>query len=102
MSELILKTQHLILLHSLVERVLPEQTHVLLKYQNDKNALLIAPAVNSAFKEKYKASLFMLKERNLKGDRSVAIHEILIDNDLNESDRELTFTEADDTLSITL
>ena len=34
---------------------------------------------------------FLLKSRNLKGDRTLAIREILIDNDLDTSDRVLHY-----------
>ena len=34
---------------------------------------------------------FLLKSRNLKGDRTLAIREILIDNDLDTTDRTLTY-----------
>jgi hypothetical protein len=34
---------------------------------------------------------FLLKSRNLKGDRTLAIREILIDNDLDTTDRDLEY-----------
>ena len=39
----------------------------------------------------YKPTQFLLKSRNLKGDRTLAIREILIDNDINMTDRVLEY-----------
>jgi hypothetical protein len=44
----------------------------------------------------------MLKDRNLKGDKAIAIHEILIDHELDPTDRELPFFEEDGIMKITL
>jgi hypothetical protein len=44
----------------------------------------------------------MLKEKNLQGDKSISIHEILIDQELDESDRELSFSEAEGIIKINL
>ena len=33
----------------------------------------------------------MLKSRNLKGDKTVSMYEILIDNDLDDTDRDLEY-----------
>ena len=38
-----------------------------------------------------KPAQFLLKDRNLKGDKTLAIREILIDNDLEIYDRELDY-----------
>jgi hypothetical protein len=43
------------------------------------------------FKKMHQAGQFMLKNKNLQGDKTVAIHEILIDNELDEEDKELFF-----------
>ena len=43
------------------------------------------------FKKIHKAGQQMLKDRNLKGDKSIALHEILIDHQIDETDRELTY-----------
>jgi hypothetical protein len=38
-----------------------------------------------------KPAQFLLKDRNLKGDKTLSIREILIDNDLDISDRDLEY-----------
>ena len=102
MSELILKTQHIIIHHSLVGKLLMGETHVLLKYDPKEKILLLAPASNSEFKIIHKTAQYMLKEKTLQGDKSISIHEILIDQELDESDRELSFSEAEGIIKINL
>jgi len=91
MSEVTLKSQHLIVLQSLAELVFPHQSHVLVAFDDELKLIRIAPGSNQQFKSAYKAAPHMLKERNLKGDKSIAIHEILIDHQLDEQDRPLTY-----------
>jgi hypothetical protein len=102
MSEMILKTQHIIVYQPLVEKLLMGETHVLLKYDTVEKILLMAPASNSEFKTIHKAAQHMLKDKNLKGDKSISIHEILIDQELDENDRELLFTEEEGIIKIKL
>jgi hypothetical protein len=102
MNELILKSQHIIVDQRLVEKLLTGETHVLLKYDTAQHILLMAPATNSEFKVTHKAAQHMLKDKNLKGDKSISIHEILIDHELDENDRELLFTEEEGIIKIRL
>jgi len=101
-NELSLKSQHIIVLQPLVEKLLKTETHVLLKYDTTEKVLLMAPASKSEFKLAHKAAQHMLKDKNLKGDKSIAIHEILIDHELDDNDRTLLFYEEEGVLKITL
>ena len=42
-------------------------------------------------KKLHKAKQHMLKDRNLKGDKSIALHELLIDNEIDSTDRDLVY-----------
>lgn len=102
MSELNLKSQHIIVYQPMVEKLLCGETHVLLKYDTAEKVLLMAPASKSEFKLAHKAAQHMLKEKNLKGDKSIAIHEILIDHELDENDRALSFSEEEGIIKLSL
>ncbi len=39
----------------------------------------------------HKGGLQMLKSRNLQGDKTISLQEIIIDNDIDDTDRELAF-----------
>ncbi len=92
MNELSLKSQHIVLPHAVAETHLAGETHVLLKFDGEEKKLLLAPATNAHFKQQHKASLHMLKEKNLKGDKSVSIQEIVIDHDIDDQDRIIAFS----------
>jgi hypothetical protein len=87
----LLKASHLLIGHELVRKVFGNIQNVYVEYLSDVQTFLIVSVANQSFKKNHKPSQMMLKSRNLKGDKSLAIHEWLIDHQLNSSDRELTF-----------
>jgi hypothetical protein len=61
-------------------------------YSTSQKQLLITPVSSHWFVKMYESpAQFLLKDRNLKGDKTLAIREILIDHDLDTSDRNLEF-----------
>ena len=53
---------------------------------------MVTPVSSQWFLKLYeKPTQFLLKSRNLKGDKTLAIREILIDNDLDMTDKDLKF-----------
>ncbi|MEM1318878.1 MAG: hypothetical protein AAGG75_01410 [Bacteroidota bacterium] len=90
-SELRLKSAHLLIGHQLVQQALGAADNVYMVYYPDRGSLLIAPVSDELFKNLHKASQHMLKSRNLNGDKSIAIHEILIDHQLDRTDRDLEY-----------
>jgi hypothetical protein len=102
MSKLNLKSQHIIVYQPMVEKFFSGETHVLLKYDTAEKVLLMAPASRNEFKVAHKAAQHMLKERNLKGDKSISIHEILIDHELDDNDRVLSFSIQEGIIKINL
>ena len=57
----------------------------------NKKKMLITPVSSQWFVKMHEPTQFLLKSRNLKGDRTLAIREILIDNDLDTTDRDLEY-----------
>jgi hypothetical protein len=86
-----LKTCHLLIPHELAKEVMGDESHVFLRYYPERKSLLLASVSQVWFKKMHQAGQFMLKNKNLQGDKTVAIHEILIDNELDEEDKELFF-----------
>ena len=69
----------------------PEAVHnVYMAAYPDKGYLLITPVNSPFFRKMHDSSQHMLKDRNLKGDKRLALHELLIDEDLDATDRELS------------
>ncbi len=91
MTKISLKSSHIYLENDLVESIFDDIHYAYVKYSTDQRRLLITPVSSQWFVKMYEPTQFLLKSRNLKGDRTLAIREILIDNDLDTNDRELEF-----------
>lgn len=87
-----LRRQHLLVDRALAEAVFPGERQVYAVYYPQRGALLLAPMTDEAFKALHECSLLMLKDRNLQGDKSISLQELIIDHDLDASDRALTFS----------
>lgn len=86
-----LQASHLQIDKEIAASVFGAVHNALMVYYPQKNALMIAPATDELFKTVHKASQHLLKDRNAQGDKSIAIHEILIDHQLDDTDRELQY-----------
>ncbi len=92
MSEVKLRNRHLFLSGGLAADAFGDATQVYVVYYAQNHALLLAPSDDALFPTMHKAGMQMLKTRNLQGDRSISLEEILIDHDLDDSDRDLPYT----------
>ena len=86
-----LKSSHIFLDSELVETVFQNIHYAYVTYVKTQERLLITPVSSQWFVKMHEPTQFLLKSRNLKGDRTLAIREILIDNDLDMTDRALDF-----------
>lgn len=86
-----LKSSHVYIDATLVEKIFQNIHYAYVTYVEKQNKLLITPVNSQWFVKMHKPTQFLLKSRNLKGDRTLAIREILIDNDLDTSDRVLQY-----------
>ncbi|WP_340066424.1 hypothetical protein [Ascidiimonas aurantiaca] len=87
-----LKSSHIYIENELVKTVFGNIHYAYAVYNTEQELLLVTPVSSQWFIKMYENPVqFLLKERNLKGDKTLAIHEILIDNDLAFFDRELEF-----------
>ena len=92
MKELVtLKSSHVYLDASLVDKVFDNIHYAYVTYVVAQGKMLITPVSSQWFVKMHEPTQFLLKSRNLKGDRTLAIREILIDNDLDTSDRVLHY-----------
>lgn len=87
----LLKESHIYVPAQVATACFENQQNVYLAYYPQSRSLLIASIQDDNFKQIHKASQKMLKNRNAHGDKSVAIHDILIDHNINGEDRELEY-----------
>ncbi len=90
-----LKSSHILIMGELAQPLFGNSPNVNLVYYPNRRTLMLARKDDELFASLHKAKQFMLKDRSLNGDKSIAIHEILIDHDVNTSDRDLEFTGGD-------
>ncbi len=90
-SKVYLRSAHLIIETPLAAEVFGGEQNAYVVYYPQRRTLMMAPVSDELFKNLHKASQLMLKDRNLKGDKSVALHEMLIDHQIDDADRDLEF-----------
>ncbi len=95
MDSITLKSSHLYIPGEIATKVFGDDPQAYLAYQAERGTLLVAPVSQQWFYKMHKPSQHLLKTRNLQGDKTIALHEILIDNALDDEDRELAYTVQD-------
>ena len=89
-----LRRQHLWISADLAKEAFGGERQIYAVYYDNLGSLLLAPMSDTMFKQAHECALVMLKDRNLAGDKSLSMQEIIIDNELDDSDRELDYTAA--------
>jgi hypothetical protein len=90
---------HIIIDKKIVADVFGDSAKVSWVYYPKKDIMMIANASDEFFKSIHKTSNSILKHKNEKGDRSISIEELIIDNEVNDAERNLNFT-VDNTIKI--
>jgi len=90
-QQILLKSCHVIIPYELVKQIFGSVSYAYVSYVSDSQTLLITPVTSQWFAKMHNPGQFLLKDRNLQGDKSIALREIFIDNDLNETDRSLLY-----------
>lgn len=86
-----LKNQHLWISADIVESTLGDVAQVYVVYYPQQRALLVAPMDDELFPTLHKAGLQLLKNRNLQGDKTISLQEIILDNEIDDLERDLAF-----------
>jgi hypothetical protein len=86
-----LQNGHIIIPTALVKSVLEDEIQVSWVYYPERQTLLIAGKSKAFFEKMHKTDWQTLKDKNMKGDKSLFVRAILLDNDLDDSDRDLVF-----------
>jgi len=96
-SDVSLKSAHIYLPKEIADRIFGDITFAYVTYVKEQQNLLLTPVSSVWFTKVYEPKQLMLKARNLDGDKTVAIHELLIDHELDGTDRPLTYEIIDRT-----
>ena len=90
-SDVYMEASHICIKKNIAEILFGNETVVLSVFYAKENSFLVAPAGEELFKNLHKSTQQMLKSKNIHGDKSIAIHELILDNDLNDTNRDLEF-----------
>jgi hypothetical protein len=91
-SEISLRKGHLIICPELSDRIFESSSTSYVSFNKESNSLLVSPSKNSWFPKMHKSLEFMLKDRDMLGTKSIAIMEMFLDHDIDDTDRTLTYT----------
>ncbi|MBL7757908.1 MAG: hypothetical protein JNL59_10945 [Chitinophagaceae bacterium] len=94
-----LSNGHLVVDQSTITGLFGETTRLLCVYYPNRNTLLLAGSDDELFKSIHKTTTALLKLRNEKGDRSISVLELILDYDLDDTNRQLEF-EADTRMKV--
>lgn len=90
-SGISLRSSHVHLSAELAKKVFQQVHYAYVTYVKDQKRLLITPVSSQWFVKMYEPTQFLLKDRNPKGDKTLALREIFIDNELDNTDRDLEY-----------
>jgi hypothetical protein len=90
-GDVYLEAGHICIKKNTTEKIFGDETVVLSVFYAKDNTFMVSPSSEELFKTIHKANQQMLKMKNAAGDKSISIQELLLDNDIDESDRNLEF-----------
>src|SRR5664279_2600021 len=90
-SEVYMESGHICIKKNIVEKIFGLETVVLSVFYDKDNTFMVAPASEELFRKLHKSNQQMLKTKTVNGDKSISIQELLLDNDIEEKDRDLEF-----------
>lgn len=86
-----LKSGHLLFENSLVAELFGNEEQVNMVYYSERKCLLLAARSKTFFEKLHKTSWTALKLKNPKGDKSIFIRDLMLDNEIDETDRILNY-----------
>lgn len=88
--DVLFKNAHIILNKELVAELFASESYVQVIYYESNKTLMIARDSDDMFRSFHKAKRELLKDKNMHGDKSVNIREMVIDYELDETERSLS------------
>lgn len=88
---LALKSSHIYIDKNIANKIFKNSNTAYVTYLKEQKRVLIANVSNNWFTKVYNSKVFMLKDRCIKGSKTIDLKEVLIDNSLNDADRKLKY-----------
>ncbi|MEO1052617.1 MAG: hypothetical protein AAFX87_18435 [Bacteroidota bacterium] len=90
-EEVRLSSSHLVIAPEIARQLFDDTNSAYISYKEDQHTLLISPATNSWFPKLHDACQCLLKDKDLAGTKSIVIRDMIIDHDLPDENRSLSF-----------
>ncbi|MCC6725651.1 MAG: hypothetical protein IT258_14175 [Saprospiraceae bacterium] len=90
-SKVRLQGQHLWLAAEVAQGVFGDSHQVFAVYYDNLKSLLLAPVTDETFKAAHECSMLFVKVRNQQGDRTISLQELILDHDIDDTDRDLAY-----------
>ena len=90
-EEVELRASHLVIDSELANDLFGNTFTAFVAYKEQSKTLLISPNSNGWFVKLHGAFESILKEKDIQGTRTIGIRQILIDHELDDTDRSLAF-----------
>jgi hypothetical protein len=100
-----LHNQHLIIQNDLANQVIGEERQAYAAMMPETKKILLTKASNKVFKAKHKSIMLFVKQKNIKGDKSISLQEFFADHpELSQDNQalECSFKENEGILEIHL
>lgn len=94
-----LSNGHVIIDQATALALFGDTSQVLWVYYPQRHTLMVATPADELFKSVHKTATSLLKLRNDHGDRSLSVLELILDHDLDDTNRQLEYT-ADEQMKV--
>ena len=90
-SDVYLESSHLCIKKNIAEKLFGSDSILLTIYYPQDRVFMMASTTEEFFKKIHKAKQQMLKSKNAQGDKSVSLQELILDEGIDETNRDLEF-----------
>ena len=98
-SDVYLEAAHVCIKKNIADKIFSTERVVLSVYYEKDKTFMIVPSGDELFRKLHKVTQQLFKTKNINGDKSVSIKDLLIDNNIDSHDRDLEFV-AEEALHI--
>ena len=91
MGKVRLQNSYLVLDKAVAELIFSHVTNVYVSYRAEVKKVFVVSSEDEIFRKLHSPALLMLKDKSSQGDKSIALHETLIDYELDSTDRSLSY-----------
>jgi len=82
-----IQSMHLVISKNIADELFKDVQSVYVNYISDVKKIFVVPSDDLVFKKMHDPLQLLLKDKNISGEKSIALHELIIDHELDDTDR---------------